>query len=475
MAEADAKTQESVTRQRVRVTTTKDNLAAFMTLTRPEPHEADISVEEVAAALEKAGVVFGVDHVAIEKVLAEKLFATPTQVAKGEPAQRGNDAAVEYLFDTEHEIRPREDKDGRIDYRDMNFIQNVTKGSVLARKTPPTTGVPGKGVSGKEIPSARGRDFPFKYGENTRESADGLEQVASVDGAIVFSHGYIAVKDVAIISGDVDFSVGNIDSVGSVRVTGDVRAGFTVKAGGNIEILGSIENCNIEANGDVVVKGGCRSGDEGYIKAGGNVIIKYAVGQLIEAGRDVVVGGELINCKVTARERVWVKGRRGKIMGGEVNAGKEIRATTLGSDAGTLTVVAVAYEEELMTNYRKTLREIRRLETDGVRVKESLVALYKLQMDGKLAPGREAALKKLEDFQKSLPGALEGLNKTKSRLEEKMSEFRDARIVAEGAVYPGVRVHFGIIYRDISEEIKTRKLLLEGSQIVLAEWRPGED
>ena len=475
MAGPDAKSQESVTRQRVRVTTTKDNLTAFMTLTRPEPDESDISMEEVMAAIERAGVVFGIDQAAIEKTVTEKIFATPTKVALGKPPRRGDDASVEYLFDTEHEIRPREDKDGRIDYRDMNFIQNVTKGSVLARKTPPTPGIQGKGVNGKDIPAARGRDFPFKYGENTKESEDGLEQIASVDGAIVFSHGYISVKDVAIISGDVDFSVGNIDSVGSVRVTGDVRAGFTVKAGGNIEILGSIENCSIQAAGDVVVKGGCRSADEGYIKAGGNVIIKYAVGQQIEAGRDIIVGGELINCKVTAGERVWVKGRRGKIIGGQVNASKEIRATILGSDAGTVTVVAVAYDEELMTEYRKTLREIRRLETDGVRVKESLIALYKLQMDGKLAAGRQAALKKLEDFQKNLPGALENLNKAKTALEEKMSEFRDARIVAEGIVYPGVRVHFGIIYRDVTEEIKTRKLLLEGSQIVLAEWRPGED
>ena len=203
--------------------------------------------------------------------------------------------------------------------------------------------------------------------------------------------------------------------------------------------------------------------------AGGDVIIKYAEGQKITSGRDVVVGGELINCQVSAKDNVWVKGRIGKIVGGEVRAGKQIKASILGSDAGAATVLRVACDDGLLKKYHHAEKEVDRLQADSERVKESLVVLYRLQMDGKLDAARQGALNKLEDFQKGLPDAIEKLKQEKVEIAEKLKEFRDASVVAEKIMYPGVRVHFGIIYRDIDEEIRTRKFVLAGNQIVLAE------
>ena len=57
----------------------------------------------------------------------------------------------------------------------MKYIQNINKGGVLVRKTPPTDGANGKGVNGREVVAPRGRNIPFNNGENTRVSEDGLE------------------------------------------------------------------------------------------------------------------------------------------------------------------------------------------------------------------------------------------------------------------------------------------------------------
>jgi hypothetical protein len=205
------------------------------------------------------------------------------------------------------------------------------------------------------------------------------------------------------------------------------------------------------------------------------VIIKYAEGQRIKVGRDLIVGGELISCHVVAKERVRVKGRRGKIIGGEINAGKEIRASILGSPAGTTTVLTVAYDEGLMKSYHEIVHEIERLEADGKRVKETLYNLYKLQIDGKLPPDKQQVLKKLEKFRDDLPQALEALNRKKDVVLEKMKELQDACIMADDTIHPGVQVHFGVVYREITEEVKKRKLIFEGSQILLSEWHPKPD
>jgi len=460
---------ETSTRKRVRIVISNDKLTASVSLASPEPHESPVPVEEVAAALSAAGVVYGVDPTAIERILANPEYGTPMIVASGDPVKKGSDAILEYLFETVHEIKPTVDEDGRIDYRDMNFIRNIEKGAVLIRKTPAIEGVPGKGVDGSVITAPRGRDFPFKHGENTKVSEDGLELVATASGAIVFQHGQVTVKDLAVISGDVDFNVGNVECLGSVRITGTVRSGFKVKAGGNIEIMGDVENGVIEAVGDVLVKGGCRGTEAGSITAGGDVIIKYAEGQKITAGNDVIVGGELINCQVSAKDNVWVKGRIGKIVGGEVRAGKQVKASVFGSDAGAVTVLRVACDDDLLKKYNHAEKEVDRLQADSERVKESLVVLYRLQMDGKLDAAREAALNKLENFQKGLPDAIKKLKQEKVEIAEKLKEFKDSSVVADKIMYPGVRVHFGIIYKDIDEEIRTRKFVMAGNQIVLVE------
>jgi uncharacterized protein (DUF342 family) len=473
MAEAEAK--KSAGKKRVRVKISKDYMMAAIVVGSLEPGDPPLTTQEIIEALNEAGVVHGIGEDWIQDALAQGDFGAPVKVAEGTPVVKGQDTRFEYFFYTDHEPAPKVGSDGRIDYRDMNFVQNVAAGQVLARMTPPTEGTPGKGVHGKELSAPRGRNIPFSYGENCKISEDGTELVATADGAVVFAHGRVSVKDVMVIKGDVDFSVGNIDCVGSVRVGGRIQTGFTVKAGGNLEVNGNVEDANVSAGGDILVRGGFFGNGEGVLKAEGDVVVKYADGQKIAAGRDVIAGGELMNCTVTAKRRVVVKGKRGKIVGGQVNAGREVRASLIGSDAGTKTVLWVAYDANLMREYHQAQHELDRIDADQKRVKESLYSLYKLQMDNKLNQQQTQALAKLEAFQKSVPEAKKGLEEKKKQIAERMQRIRNARVVAEIAVYPGVDVHIGVLRKEIEEEAKVVQLIHDGYKVLMTKYQPGSD
>ena len=315
-----------------------------------------------------------------------------------------------------------------------------------------------------------GRDFPFNHGNNTKVSEDGLKLMATTGGSILYLYNKVAVNDLTIINSDVDFNVGNIDCKGSVRVNGDVKAGFTIKLDGDLEVNGNVEDCDIDVKGNIMVKGGFFGKGEGLMKAGGDVTLKYVEGQNILAA-NIYVGGEIINSKLMARERVQVKGRKGKISGGIVKAGKEIRASELGSKTGTNTVLNVLLDPELIKKYQETTEEIERLKADQIRIKEAMVALYRLQIDKKLPPDKERVLQQFEKFQTELPGNLERLHNTKAEIEEELKKYGDTQIVAENVIYPGVRIHFGIVYRDILEEQKKCKLILENNQIFISELK----
>ncbi len=469
-----AETTSTTQRQRTRVTVSKDSMTALMVIYPPNDGESPPTLVEILAELNKAGVTFGIKPEAIEAALANKTFNTPMVAAQGTPPVKGENTHFDYKFNPSNNHSPNVDGRGHIDYKDIHFIQNAEAGQVLAVRSLPTDGAPGMTVTGKEVSGASGRDLPFRNGANTKISDDGLSLLAAVPGAIVYRHGEISVKDTMLISGDVDHNVGNLDCRGSLKVTGDIKAGFNVTVDGDLEVNGNVEDCVVNVKGNIMIKGGFFGNGQGKMVADGNITLKFAEGQIIISGGDLTVGGELINCNATARASVVVKGKHGKIVGGETRAVKEIRAAVLGSDAGTLTVLRVAYNAELMLKHYEINKEITRLRSDSQRVKEALYGLYRLQMDGKLGPDKLAALQKLEAFKKDFPTNMESLEKQRLEVETKLQELRDARIVAEENLYTGVKAYFGLIYREIVEDLRECKLLLEGHQVVMSQLTPAK-
>jgi uncharacterized protein len=461
----------AVKRHPVTLTVSKDSMAASVLIRVPKNEDTVVTAQEILSELEKAGVVFGIDHAAIERAVNERQFNVPVRVAVGRQPERGINSSFVYHFDTSSTHKPKEDSDGHVDYHDISFIQNTEAGAVLATKIPPTTGQPGCTVLGKEVVGPSGRDIPFSNGANTDVSSDGLTLKSTAGGVIQFTRGKISVSNVISIPTDVDHTTGNIDCKGSVKVAGHIKAGYSVIVDGDLEVSGNVEDATVDAKGSIYIKGGFFGDGKGVMKAGGDIVVKFAEGQKMIAGNDVIAGGEIINCQVLAREHVTLNGRRSKILGGDVKAGKEIRAAFIGSTAGTLTNLTVAYDVELMTQYSEITKEMQRLKDDAPRVKEALYSLYRLQMEGKLPPEKKTVLDKFEVFLKELPGSLEELEKKRAVLEQSLSKFKDARIIADDTLHTGVRAHFGMVYRDILQDQKRCKLTLEGSKVMISDFR----
>lgn len=457
--------------QRVKVIVAKDSMSASIVVKAPGKDEHEITVDEIINEIQMAEISYGIDEEEIKKLVSEQRYNQPTRIASGEMPKRGASASFEYHFDTEMHHHPQEDDDGRIDYKNMNFIQNTEKDALLVTKTPPQPGVPGKNIFGKSIKGPDGKDIPFKNGVNTYVSEDGLKLFAAESGAIVYVNGKVHVDNLMIIRGNVDFNVGNIDCKGSVKVTGDVKTGFEIKIDGNLEVLGNVEDCMVEAQGNILVKGGFFGKRQGYLKAGGDVTVKYAENQKIFSGGDVYVGGEVINCEITAKGNVYVSGKHGKIIGGKIRAFKEIHAAVLGTDSGTITELTVAFRPELYARLEEIESELSRLAEDKDRVKEALINLHRLDVDGKLNRQQAEALKKLEDFKKNLPQNLETLNAEKIRIEDEIFKIEGAMVVAEGIAYPGVKVYFGPVYRELNEDKESCVFTSQDGKIFISDYK----
>ena len=72
------------------------------------------------------------------------------------------------------------EKNGRVDFRELNLVENVEAGQILATKKPPEEGVAGRTVTGKSLPAKPGKNTQIEIGKNVKLSDDGMSAMSNV-------------------------------------------------------------------------------------------------------------------------------------------------------------------------------------------------------------------------------------------------------------------------------------------------------
>jgi hypothetical protein len=274
-------------------------------------------------------------------------------LCRGIPSQKGKDGYFQMeVPSSAHEAdRGKETESGRIDYKARNRIRAVQAGDVLGRLMPPQTGAPGRDVLGNPIPASEGRPFKLVTGENVLVSEDGSEFRAATEGMVFFQGNTLKVTEIFQINGDVNLQVGNVElERGSVSITGSVLAGFRVEAPGNIEIRNVVEDAVLVAGGDVAVGCGITMQHQGSIQAGGSISAMYAQNASLRACNEVNIAHEISNCSVFAGQKVVATQGRGKIIGGVLRCGLEVRAREIGSPMGVETIILMGVNRSMETS-----------------------------------------------------------------------------------------------------------------------------
>ncbi len=436
------------------LSTPADGSQVALQIVSSEMGEHFPTFDEIKQVLLEHQINFGVDDDAITALVQAETIDTLTVIARGIPPQHGDDAALEYHFEINASRSPKVDEHGRIDYKNLDYIQNARAGQVLVSKTPPTAGQPGKSVFGTEIAAKPGRDRKLGQGSNTDVSADGLTLVAKIDGTISYKFGVVSVLPSQDIRESVDSTTGNINCVGSLKVGKNINSDFRVEVEQNLEVNGNVEDAVVQVGGSAIIRGGFGGGGKGKLLAGADVTVKYVENQKVRAGGNIYIGGECHNADVYAEDSVIMQGRPGAIVGGTVAAKHLVRAAVLGNRAGVATHIRVAYDMKTVERLREVGHELERLRGDERRIKEAMVVLYKLEMAGKLPPDKKQALDQFTLFIKDLPNLISELEDERESLKRQLQELAGARVIVDDRVYPGVIVHFGPIYKEIDEELR---------------------
>lgn len=445
-----------------------DAMKAWIRVAPPAPREerAPLTLKIVLAALRAERVAFGIKHDAIERFCARPAYNTNVLVAEGRAPEHGDDAAIDYQFEIEPVAKVKKaDEQDRVDYKELNLIQNVSEGDLLAVRTPPTRGVSGVNVLDERIAAEPGKDRKLLAGKNVRLSDDGNQLFAVVSGGAYLMGGKVTVSRVHLVPGSVGVTTGNITFSGTVEVIGAVEDGFTVKAAEDIIIRGSVGRAVLEAGRNITIRGGIVGGNEGRISCGGDLNAKFIQEADVTAVGNVIVYDVVMHSHVKCGGSVQVGfsgTKKGSIVGGQIRAFKHVFCKTLGSPMSTKTVVDVGVKPALLARMEELQADIVRDRQNFENISKGLASLEQLKerLEGALPPDKEKILESLRMGHQSLKAKL-GENATEfKRLQEEVAVKPNSVVSVYDELYPGVKVTIGpsVYYTTKPEKYLTLKL-----------------
>ncbi len=415
-------------------------MKVYLSATPPMGDGRPLTFPDLRSAFSSRGICAGFDRDILKKILyivnEQKRSVQRKLVARGKKPRQGKDGQIQWHVKPD---LPREryviQSDGSIDFHHLKKFVTVKEGTHLLTVQPPTQGENGYTVLGEKLPGRWGKKVEIRPGDNIIRKQKDTEWFAGCAGKYSFEGEVLNVVPVLEISSDVDFSTGNVNFSGDVIVHGSVNDGFEVKAKGNITIAGSIDASRVIAGNRIEVRQGIFGKGQGKVIARTDVISKFLQNAHVEAGRDVIVGSQILNSQVYANRMIKVQSGKGTIIGGEVIAGHRISAKFFGGEYGTKTLVEVGLDFSVF-------EQMRRLDQDRNNLLEWLQRLdqfFKQHKDeDSLDSQKQSLLQAARQKQQSLQQSIAQIKKDYSILSRRLYIPHSPEIECFGKIMPDV-------------------------------------
>ena len=299
------------------------------------------TLQTIKRAVASAGIRFGFDIDGLRELMEPADHERCVILARGKERIDGADGHLEMCIDEvmPYTIRP----DGSFDYHGAVSVQTVHEGSAVAKVIEATDGKLGMTVKGVLVHAHQGVSLDGnKFAGEGVTCNDAGALIAIQTGVFTKTRqGQMQVTPMLVIEGDLDLSVGNIDTDRPVLIKGDVKSGFKVKSAGDVTVEGVIEDSRISAGGNLIVNKGILPGKE-RVKAHGQICAKFVQERSLKCS-ELIVEKHIRHCQVASRDLCVADA----VIGGHVTVGRLMRARFIGTAHEEATQVHIgvdAYE-----------------------------------------------------------------------------------------------------------------------------------
>jgi len=447
----------------ITVSIAEDAMAASITVVAPKKGAAPPVLQDLLQQLNQNGVIAGIDRERIERLLARREYGKTIQVATGLEPVFGRGHRIAYHFNINRNKPYLEMDFGRINLKELNFIDNKDEGDLLAELIPPITPADGQTVTGLTIPAERDTEtVQLNAGANTRLSPDKTKLYASCDGNVRIADGVILVEPVITVR-NVNYETGNIHFEGSVVIEGSIADGFIVEADGDIQVGKGVGRATLTAGGNILLKTGISGNGEGSIDCGGDLFAKYIESSTVTCRGNVFVEEAIMQSKVTNFKHCILNGRRSEVIASDLVVGGSFWCKKLGNISEAVTQLSIGVEPNLLISYRSTMSNILAKQAERDKAEHQIEQIETLIKEGRVDDRVLRARSQLHLSLERLDDEVYQLKKRNSHLKERLQASRKSMVVVEEMMFKGVVITFGNLEYRVPDAGARKTILRAGT------------
>lgn len=449
----------------MKIVVNKDKTKAVVRFYPPSSKGKLITKEEMLSDLAHKGIVHGIIEKNLDMYLKARQFCTNILIAKATDPIQGKNANITYHFNTGLTMKPKINEDGTVDFHNLDNMNRVEAGDLLATLQPAVVGTAGIDVTGNSIPPAKVNVLHLKHGNNICLSDDELSMYTNVSGHVSLVKDTVFVSNTYEVPADVCSATGDIKYDGNVEIKGNVITGFKVEAKGDIIVHGVVEGATLIAGGQIILKRGIQGMGRGILKAEGDIVTKFIENSEVYAGGNVSTDA-IMHSTVFAKGEIRATGKRGLINGGEVKSELMISMKTAGSTMGTKTCMEVGFDHSLVENIKELEKKLVEMREEKEK-NEQFLSVYKTKLGhGDRIP--ENRLQQIQTAKKNIQILDMGINKAEEqcmKMREEIEKHSNGRIKVESIAYPGVKIMISSVVYYVKEEMHRCQFIKDKAEI----------
>ena len=416
---------------------TEDKKEAWLYLCAPDDGEM-YEKSEIMRYLQLNNVVAGINESHIAAMCRKQIYEREVKVATSVKGDPGREGYFEFFFDTE-KPKPKINNDGTVDYRSMSLVQNVTEGSLLALYHPAVQGTSGRDVTGAFEKLTIHKELRPLTGKGISNEKNPHEYYATKSGKIEYDGvNKLSIVEVYEVQGGCNYSNNAlVEFNGDVIIHGNVEAGVTIRAGKSLTVDGVVESAEITAGGDVCLKRGMQGSGKGTITAGGNVFTEFLEYTKVNA-EGSVQSNVILNSQVESKGTITLTGKKGLIAGGNVHAMMGVTCQNAGNASEIKTGIHIGVLPELLEKRIEVSQQYAKLNEELDEIVLGMAKVLRVrQQTGELSEQLQQHLESLKDKKDEVYKKCMDMKKEAERLEQMVTEAREAKIRISGSVYKG--------------------------------------
>lgn len=440
---------------KIRVIQAGDRLSASA---RILPKEPDDSIDRAAvnAALVEAGVDPGaIDNPAIDELLLAWRNAPQDEheavVAKGRAPEHGADAKVvvdpklQEQLDEAKRLRetppdaPPKGEEGSADHYNRSAFVVVQATQRIGRLLPKTDGTDGVDITGRALPAKEGKKARIKLDRSIEIDDSGVISAAH-SGCLVASATEIRVERELNISGEVDFSTGNIDFPNNVNISKGVKDLFIVRCRASITVSELVEAATLDARFDITLGRGMAGRQKGVIRAGRDLHAKYIDASTVFVGRNFTVEREINDSSVRVCGKLTAPSA--VIIGGEVALGGSGECSQIGAESEIPTLIRLGVLDDLERLAGAGLDRYNML-LDKLAATQERYETIRKAAGAKAGASSAAQLAELQSTIKAYDRALTRLSEGLGTTADTMERFIEPEITVRRLIHRGTVIMIG--------------------------------